>query len=329
MALTADELFRLYSEEALTHLGTFAEVSFGDPDEEGRSPVAAHIKDEFDALVSCWSTRPLDASVLGGDRLRLVAHTAGSVRGLAPRELLERGLRVTQGGAAAMAPAVAELAITLTLALLRQLHTYDRALRATRDWSAGPRAEEGRSLSDRTVGIVGLSRVGWYFAEMARGLGVRNLYAHDPYADPARAEVMGIKLVSLDELCRRSEVLSIHAPSTPETHRFIGANQLTSLPDRALVINTARSWCLDEAALLDELRAGRLCAGLDVFDEEPLPKESPFYELDNVLITPHVAGGTGDVRVRQGWTVVHELERFAKGEPLENEVSIEAYDRLA
>ena len=164
---------------------------------------------------------------------------------------------------------------------------------------------------------------------MVKGLGVQQLLAHDPYADADRASEFGIQLVELDELCQRSEVLSIHAPSTPETHRFIGADQLGALPDNAVVINTARSWCIDEEALLAELRTGRLLAGLDVFDEEPLPSESPFYKLDNAFITPHVAGGTMDVRFRQGSAVVDELERFASGEKLLNEVSLKTYDQLA
>lgn len=329
LAITPDELQRLYAPTDLDRLRSFAEVTFGTPDGEGRVPVAPGTATEADALVTCWSTHPLHDVPLSGSRLALIAHTAGSIRGLVPRELLASGMRVTQGGAAAMAPAVAELAVTLTLSLLRNIPAYDRALRRTRQWDVAATVAEGRSLADRTVGIVGLSRVGWHFATMIRGMGVRDIAAHDPYADTDRARELGITLVDLDELCARSEVLSIHAPSTPETHRFIGAAQLAALPDEAIVINTARSWCLDEAALLAELQTGRLLAGLDVFDVEPLPMDSPFYTLDNVLITPHVAGGTRDARFRQGSTVVDELQRFALGERLENEVSLDGYDHLA
>jgi phosphoglycerate dehydrogenase-like enzyme len=213
--------------------------------------------------------------------------------------------------------------------LLRNVHQHDRALQSTRDWVAGGTGRLGRSVHAQRVGIVGLSRVGRQYARMMRGLGVTQLAAYDPYADPTTAADLGVRLVGLEELTATSDVLAIHGPSTPETRRMIGAAQLAALPDGAVVVNTARSWLVDEVALAAELRTGRISAGLDVFDTEPLPADSPFYGLDNVVVVPHVAGGTVEARRLQGQIVVDEIGRFLAGEPLTNEVTAAIYDRLA
>ncbi|HEX6681931.1 MAG TPA: NAD(P)-dependent oxidoreductase [Candidatus Limnocylindrales bacterium] len=267
--------------------------------------------------------RPPD--LLAGGRLRLAVHSAGSVRRLFPRETLEAGLRVCQAGAAAMAPAVAELALTLTLALLRNLHHHDRTLWTTGDWREARQPVLGRSLAGRSVGIVGLGRAGRHYAQMVQALGAQAVRAYDPFS----AGAQGVELVGLAELFAASDVIAVHAPSTPQTHHLIGRKQLSALPDGAVVINTARSWVVDQDALLEELVSGRLLAGLDVFDEEPLAASSPFLRLPNVIVTPHVAGGTFEARRTQGDIVVDELARFERGEPLQHEVTLDRYDQLA
>lgn len=325
VAIRPDEFDRLYTPQAQERLRSLARIELAAG--EGRVALPDDVASGYDAILTSWSTAPFQPGTVRGPRLRLAAHTAGSVRGLFPRGTLENGLRLTQGGAAAMAPAVAELSITLVLALLRNLHRHDRELWTSRDWAAAREPELGRAFSARRVGIVGLSRVGRHFASMARGLGVATVAAYDPYADPASAG--GVELVGLDELFATCDVISVHAPSTDETRRLVGARQLAALPDGAVVVNTARSWSVDQDALLREVASGRLLAGLDVFDEEPLAADSGFLGLPNVIVTPHVAGGTVEARHQQGDIVVDELARFAAGEPLRHEVTVDAYDRLA
>lgn len=327
VAIRPDEFDRLYTPEAQDRLRSLARIELAAG--EGRMALPDDVASGYDVVLTSWSTAPFRPEVVRGPRLRLAAHTAGSVRGLFPRTTLENGLRLTQGGAAAMAPAVAELSITLVLALLRNLHRHDRELWTSRDWAAARAPELGRSFAARRVGIVGLSRVGRHFASMARGLGVTSVAAYDPYADPASAAADGVELVGLDELFATCDVISVHAPSTDETRHLVGARQLAALPDGAVVVNTARSWSVDQDALLREVASGRLLAGLDVFDEEPLPPDSGFLGLPNVIVTPHVAGGTVEARHQQGDIVVDELGRFAAGAPLRHEVTVDAYDRLA
>ncbi|MGS2618953.1 hydroxyacid dehydrogenase [Micromonospora sp. LZ34] len=327
VVVAPDEYDLLFAPATRQRLHDLATVDFGDGDRATMLPPAA--ADRFDVVITSWSTTPFSPDLLRGGRLRLALHSAGSIRRLFPAEVLQAGLRVCQAGAAAMAPAVAEMALTLTLALLRNLHRHDRALWTGRDWAAARQPVLGRALAARGVGIVGLGRTGREYARMVRAMGASALRAYDPYADPAVAAAVGVELVGLAELFRRSDVVAVHAPSTPETRHLVGRRELAALPDGAVVINTARSWVVDEQALLAELVAGRLSAGLDVFDTEPLPSTSAFLGLPNVIVTPHVAGGTMEARQMQGRLVVDELYRFVAGERLEHEVRVEAYDLLA
>jgi phosphoglycerate dehydrogenase-like enzyme len=327
VVVAPDEFDLLFAPEVQQRLHDRAVVEFGDGDHATVLPTGA--ADRFDVIVTSWSTMPFPPAQLRGRRLRLAVHSAGSIRRLFPAEVLRSGVRVCQAGAAAMAPAVAEMALTLTLAVLRNLHRHDRALWTGRDWATARQPVLGRALAARDVGLVGFGRTGREYARMVRAMGASTLRAYDPYADPTVAARYGVQLVSLAELFRCCDVVAVHAPSTPETRHLVGRRELAALPDGAVVVNTARSWVVDEEALLAELVAGRLLAGLDVFDTEPLPSTSAFLGLPNVIVTPHVAGGTVEARRMQGRIVVDELCRFVAGEPLDHEVRLESYDLLA
>jgi phosphoglycerate dehydrogenase-like enzyme len=126
-----------------------------------------------------------------------------------------------------------------------------------------------------------------------------------------------------------SDIASNHAPITPATHHLIGAREFALLRDHALFINTARAWTVDEAALVAELRRGRIWAALDVFEEEPLPRQSVWRALPNVFLTPHQAGATVETYREQGMAMVEDLERFFRGEPVHHQVLPESYPILA
>jgi phosphoglycerate dehydrogenase-like enzyme len=227
-----------------------------------------------------------------------------------------------------MADAVAEFALLMALTLLRRLHTFDRAMFISADWQAAERAGLGQELSAQRVGVIGASRVGRSFIRMVKALGA-DVTVSDPFMERDDAYKLKVSTAELDELLTQSSIVSVHAPSTPETRKMIGRAELGRMPDGAILINTARSALIDEGALVDELVSGRLQAGLDVFDSEPLPVDHPFLRLPNVLVTPHQAGATEQARRLQGRITVDEVERFLKGETLQHEVTAENYDRLA
>jgi phosphoglycerate dehydrogenase-like enzyme len=146
---------------------------------------------------------------------------------------------------------------------------------------------------------------------------------------PAQARELGVHNVELDELLKNSAVVSLQAPTIPETHHMIGRKQLALMRDGTILINTARSWLIDPAALLDELTRGSLIADLDVFDEEPLPPTSPLRSLPNVFLTPHIAGASTQTAHRQGKLVVEELSRFFSGQPLQYPVDLKMLKTMA
>lgn len=329
MALNDLDRSRLYSAAEMSRLEALGEVVRPPAMSAGTVPLPPGTGDDFDVLITSWSTAPFDPALLRGDRLRLAVHSAGSVRRLFPVEALDGSLRLAQGGSDAMAEAVAEMALTMTLALLRNLTLHDRRLQATRDWRLGGNGMLGQSVAAQRIGVVSLSRVGRHYVRMLRGLGATDVFAYDPYASETDAAELGVQLCDLDTLCARSDVLALHAPSIPETVAMIGADQLALLRDGAILINTARAEVTDERALTAELVSGRISAALDVFTTEPLPADSPLLGLDNVLLTPHVAGGTVQARFAQGRASVDEIVRFVQNDALLAEVTPQNYHRLS
>jgi phosphoglycerate dehydrogenase-like enzyme len=175
--------------------------------------------------------------------------------------------------------------------------------------------------------VVGASRTGRAYIGLVRALGAR-VPVFDPHLSNEDALALGVSRVGLDELMSCSRVVSLHAPVLPSTSGMIGARGLSLMPDGGLLVNTARAPLVDSDALLAVLRAGRVDAALDVFDEEPLLVDHPLRALPNVLLTPHEAAGTVESRRRGGEIVIAELGRFLRAEPLQHEVTPEMLDRM-
>ena len=297
----------------------------------GDDLTAAALDELLDGAVACltgWGTPPLGAALLGGHpELRLVAHTAGSIRKLVPEEAVARGLRVAHA-APIIADAVAEFVVCQALLGLRPLHEIDRGMKGGDDWFALRDRYLGRLLGAQTVGVVGAGYVGRTVIRLLLAFGCRVLVA-DPLLGEDVASALGVTRRPLDDLFAESRVVTLHAPVLAETRGMVGAAQLARLPDGALFINTARAALVDEAALLRELERGRVGAALDVFDEEPLPADSPFRALPNAILSPHAAGHTADTYRRQGAAMVEEVRRLVRGEPLRYEIPAAALPTMA
>jgi phosphoglycerate dehydrogenase-like enzyme len=318
---------KILSPKALEDLASFAQVRLPN----GSSLTQGDLAPMLDGAVACitgWGTPPLSAELLAArPNVRLVAHTAGSIRNLVPVDLMEDGLRVSHA-AAIIADAVAEFVISEALLGLRPLHEIDRGMRAGEEGKALRERTIGRLLGACTVGIVGAGYVGRKVIHLVQAFGSRML-VYDPLLSPEAATELGALPKSLDDLLAESDVVSLHAPVLPETRGMIGAAQLARLRDGALFINTARAALVDEEALLRELRSGRISAALDVFATEPLPTDSPFRALPNVILSPHAAGHTTDTYLRQGKAMVEDVRRYLRGEPLVFEVSAQMLPTMA
>jgi phosphoglycerate dehydrogenase-like enzyme len=277
-----------------------------------------------DVLITSWGATPLTAEVLDqADRLRLIAHSASSVKHFVTDEVFRRGLRITQAGQA-MAEPVAEVSLAFTLSLLHRIQRFDHQMH---DGAWRDDAPPQHGLRSSRIGVVGASRTGVEYIRMLVALGAE-VVVYDPYLTDERAAQLGVRRTTLDELLRTSRVVALHAPTLPETHHLIGARELALMPDGSSLVNTARSWLIDSPALLAELRTGRIDAALDVFDEEPLPADSPYRTLANVLLTPHQAAATVECYLEMGEITAGEIERFAAGEPLKYELTEAALTRM-
>jgi phosphoglycerate dehydrogenase-like enzyme len=328
LAITPDLRRRIFTPEVEADLAQLGQLNFHERSTNLTSAELAAKVGEFDAVITGWGSPPFDQSVLAAKgKLRIVAHSAGSIKHLLPPELFKSGIAVTHA-AAAIAPAVAETSLALTLALLRRVPQYTSAMRAGAKWEDMASIGFGPELASTRIGVVGTGHTGRCFVRMLRALDVEVL-AYDPYLTPQHAKDLDVRKVELDELLKTCQVISLHAPTTPETHHMSGAKQLALMRDGTIFINTARSWLVNEAALLNELKRGRLVAALDVFDEEPLPVDSPFRSLPNVYSMPHVAGASLQTALRQGRLIVDELSRFLSGKPLQYPVTLKMLETMA
>ena len=239
--------------------------------------------------------------------LRLVANFGVGYDRVGIDALATRGIEVTNTPGVLDA-ATADLTWALILATRRRVVEGDRRVRAGEwkgSWADGFLAEE---VSGSTLGIVGLGRIGRAVARRAEGFDLRVLSARRQGGTP------------LDELLAESDIVTIHAPLTPDTRGLIDAHRLALLADGSCLVNTARGEIVDESALVAELVSGRIRAGLDVFANEPhVPEE--LLSLPNVVLTPHLGSGTRQTREAMTRTVVDNILAFERGEPLLTPVS--------
>ncbi|MFE2044421.1 hydroxyacid dehydrogenase [Streptomyces sp. NPDC059477] len=280
---------------------------------------------DAEILLTGWGCPRLTADVLArAPRLRAVLHAAGTVKELVSDAVWERGITVSSAADANAGPVVSYTLALITLAARRTLTT---AAGYRDDWPDFAGRPGGDGL---TVGIIGASRIGRGVIEGLRraDAGYRVLVT-DPYVTEDEARRIGAERVELAELCRRSTVVSVHAPLLPETTGLLDARMLALIPDGGALINTARGALVDTEALTEECASGRLETYLDVTDPEPLPPGHPLYSLPNVLLTPHIAGAQGSEVRRLGAYAVEETARWLAGEPLLGEVTRDRLKRLA
>jgi len=241
--------------------------------------------------------------------LKLVANFGVGYDRLGIEELRRRGIAVANTPGV-LSAATADLTFALILAVRRRVVEGDARVRRGEwrgSWADGFLAEE---LTGSTLGIIGLGRIGQAVARRAQGFELRVLYAQRTRAETDLGEFR-----ELDELLAESDIVTIHAPLTPETRGLLDARRLALLRDGAAVVNTARGEIVDESALAAELVSGRLRAGLDVFTHEPhVPEE--LLELPNVILTPHLGSATRQTREAMTRLVVDNVLAFERGEPL-------------
>jgi D-3-phosphoglycerate dehydrogenase len=262
-----------------------------------------------DAVVVTLQRLSADVITACAPSVRVIGRAGVGLDTIDLRAAEGRGIAVFNQPAYA-APEVASHALALLLAVQRRLLTADAHVRA--GWHGG--ADLGRimALDESTVGVLGAGRIGRAFIDRVRPL-VRDVVAYDP--QPVELPPFAIRAADLDDLLRRSELLSLHLPLTQETRGLIGRRELLLLPPGAIVVNVSRGGIIDEDALAELLRSGHLAgAGLDVFASEPLPVTSPLLGTPNTVLTPHCASASERAAHRLShWTIGDALEYLESG----------------
>jgi glyoxylate reductase len=283
----------------------------------GASGVLAMLTDRFDAAV--FAACP---------RLRVVANMAVGYDNLDARAAAEAGVWVTNTPGV-LAETTADFAFGLLLATARRIVEGDAAVRAGEWKTWSPTAHLGVDVHGATLGIIGMGEIGQGVAQRARGFGMVSFYSSRRRRHELE-EPLGITWRPFDAVLEESDFVTLHVPLSAETRHLIGAAELERMKATAILINTSRGGVVDQGALIDAVRAGRIAgAGLDVTDPEPLPPDSPLLALPNVVVTPHIASASVATRSRMAEMAAANIIAVLQGREPPNAVNRPARPRQA
>jgi D-3-phosphoglycerate dehydrogenase / 2-oxoglutarate reductase len=264
----------------------------------------------YHALIVRSGTKVTDALLAAGSQLIVVGRAGVGVDNIDVESATRRGVLVTNAPTTSIV-AAAEHTIALMCALARNIPHADRAVRA-RQWQR--ERFTGVELVGKRLGLVGLGRVGSEVARRGQGLGME-VVVYDPYVPQERAQQLGVRPVSFDELLAKSDFVSLHTPLTAETRKLFGKREFGMMKQEARLINTARGPLVAQEALLDALEAGRIAgAALDVFDREP-PDDPRLLVNERVVLTPHIGGSTKESQARVSIQIAEEVLSALEGQP--------------
>jgi D-3-phosphoglycerate dehydrogenase len=282
-----------------------------------RAELLAAITD-VDAVLVRSATQIDGEALAAASRLKIVARAGVGLDNVDVKASTQAGVMVVNAPTSNIVSA-AELAVALMLAAARHVSPAHAALR-NGEWKRSKYT--GIELYEKTVGIVGLGRIGVLVAQRLSAFGM-NVIAYDPYVQAGRAAQMGVRMVTLEELLAEADFMSVHLPKTPETVGLIGAEQLEAARPNLVLVNAARGGIVDEEALYDALKTGRIAAaGLDVFAKEPCT-DSPLFELENVVATPHLGASTDEAQEKAGIAVAKSVRLALSGELVPDAVNVQ------
>ncbi len=273
---------------------------------------------DADAILVRSATRVDAEAIAASTRLTVVARAGVGLDNVDVPAATARGVMVVNAPTSNIVSA-AEHAVALLLAAARHIPAADAGLRAGK-WARS--SLTGTEINGKVAGIVGLGKIGQLVAQRLAAFGVE-LIAYDPYVAPARAAQLGIELVSLDDLLKRAELISIHLPKTPETLGLIGKDQLAITKPGVIIVNAARGGLIDEDALAEAVRSGHVGgAGVDVYVDEPTTS-SPLFEIPQIVVTPHLGASTDEAQDRAGTDVARSVLLALAGEFVPDAVNVQ------
>jgi glyoxylate reductase len=284
---------------------------------EGEAPISRDVllkrikgKDGLLCLLSDKIDKEIVAA--GGRSLKVISNYAVGYNNIDVEEATKSGVLVTNTPGV-LTDATADLTWALLLACARRIPKSDSLVRDGRFVGWSPTLLLGREVYGKTLGIIGMGEIGAAVARRAKGFGMKTIY-HNRKRDPEAEKELGAMYVSVDDLLRNSDYVSLHVPLTPETRHLIGEKEFAMMKPTAILLNASRGEVIDEKALIKALKEGRIdSAGLDVYEKEP--RLSPgLAELDNVVLTPHTGSATYESRDRMAVMAAENLVAGLRGE---------------
>jgi D-3-phosphoglycerate dehydrogenase / 2-oxoglutarate reductase len=271
---------------------------------------------DVDAVLIRSATKVDAEAIAAARRLKVVARAGVGLDNVDVAAATKAGVMVVNAPTSNIVTA-AELACGLLVATARNIPQADAALK-NGEWKRSKYT--GVELSEKTLGVVGLGRIGVLVAQRMSAFGMK-IVAYDPYVQPARAAQMGVKLLTLDELLETADFITVHLPKTPETVGLIGDEALRKVKPTVRIVNAARGGIIDEAALAEALKEGRVAgAGLDVYAQEPCT-DSPLFQFDTVVATPHLGASTGEAEENCAVMVAEQVRDFLENGNIRNSVN--------
>lgn len=275
------------------------------------------IVSQFDALMVRSQTKITRSVLEAATKLQIVGRAGVGVDNIDVPAATERGVIVVNSPAGNTV-AVAELTLGMMLSLVRHIQPAVASMKRA-EWKRS--AFMGSQLYGKTLGVIGTGKIGTEVIKRAQSFGM-NVLGYDPFLTTARAAQLDIEAVSIEEILKRAEFVTLHTPLTKETKHLINAERIATMRDGAFIINCSRGGIIDEAALFDALQSGKLGgAGLDVFEVEP-PGNSPLTTLDNVILTPHLGASTEEAQVEVALDVARQISDVFAGRPPQSAVNL-------
>lgn len=317
---------RVFNDKYYKMLGEFGDVAIFDKDDFEDKDYAVEFSKNSDVIITSWGSPCIDKDFLDASpELKAVIHAAGSIKPIINDEFVNRKIRITNS-AAAIGEGVAETALALAISSCKGFY------RLNKDTHNGLWDENMpttvKDFYDITIGVISGGYVGRHMVKLLKNFHI-DILMYDPILSSEEIEKIGAKKAELNELMSKSDVVSIHAPSIPETENMIGKEQLELMADGSILINTARGAIVNEQELITELKKNRIFACIDVTEPEPPSADNELRKLDNVILTPHIAGTCTNGLKRIALHVYEEIDRLLKGEKMRTEVDLSKLSTLA
>ena len=313
-----------FTPEAMEKLNALGEVSQNSLDRNLTTDEVVELAGDADVLITGWGTcRYSKADIEKMPNLKIIAHTAGSVSPVVTADAYETGVIVLSGNDC-FAKSVAEGTLCYTLAALRRLEHYMAVMREG-GWKE--RVFSNRGLFGKKLGIVGFGAIARHFLNLIRWYDLEVLI-YSSHLSNEEAAQYGARTASLEEIFTKCDVISIHASDTPKNKGLVTRELMAMMKPDALLVNTARAAVVDEPAMIEMLLDGKFYAALDVYGKEPPLPDAPLRKCKNALLIPHMGGPTIDMRGVIVGELCKDIKRWQKGEPLQNEIKLEAAVRM-